>query len=113
TSNINHKQNVTSRLTLWFRPRDLTQLATIDIDHPYIKFEISYGISVNKRAWYDNTNALRLGYRPQDDSEIYAAEVLAREKPSGDAIAEAHQGGIFCTAEDVPNPAAPKKAKKN
>ena len=29
-------------------------------------------------------------------------------------IAELHQGGIFCTAEDVPNPAAPlkKKAKK-
>jgi len=27
----------------------------------------------------------------------------------GDAIAEAHQGGVFCTAEEVPNPAAPKR----
>jgi hypothetical protein len=27
-------------------------------------------------------------------------------------IAETHQGGIFCTAEDVPNPAAPKKIPK-
>ncbi|HZS66430.1 MAG TPA: NAD(P)-dependent oxidoreductase, partial [Burkholderiales bacterium] len=76
------------------------------------RFEIVYGISANKRAWYDNSNAYRLGYRPQDDSEIYADEVLAREKPSGDVIAETHQGGVFCTAEDVPNPAAPKKPAK-
>jgi uronate dehydrogenase len=77
------------------------------IDHPDIKFEIVYGISRNTRAWYDNSNAFRLGYRPEDDSEVYAAEVLAREKPSRDAIAEAHQGGTFCTAEAVANPAAP------
>jgi uronate dehydrogenase len=101
------------RLSIWFSPRDLAQLVRIGIDHPYIKFEIVYGISGNQRAWYDNSNAVRLGYRPQDDSEEYAAETLAREKPSGDPIAEAHQGGIFCTAEEVPNPAAPQtKAKK-
>ena len=63
---------------------------------------------------YQSASIVRLlGYRPQDDSEEYAAETLAREKPSGDPIAEAHQGGLFCTAEEVPNPAAPqKKAKK-
>jgi uronate dehydrogenase len=100
------------RLSIWFSPRDLAQLVRIGIEHPEIKFEIVYGISGNKRAWYDNSNAVRLGYRPQDDSEEFAAETLAREKPSDDPIAEAHQGGIFCTAEDVPNPAAPKKAVK-
>ncbi|HEU5177598.1 MAG TPA: hypothetical protein VFU24_09100, partial [Burkholderiales bacterium] len=63
----------------------------------------------NKRSWYDNSNAERLGYRPQDDSEPYAQEVLAKEKPSDNRIAETYQGGIFCTAEEVPNPAAPKK----
>ena len=110
--NVNPKPIDKRRLSLWFSPRDLAQLVAIGIEHPDIKFEIVYGISGNKRAWYDNSNAHRLGYRPQDDSEIYAAEVLAREKPSGDAIAEAHQGGVFCTAEEVPNPAAPKKTKK-
>jgi uronate dehydrogenase len=100
------------RLSIWFSPRDLAQLVSIGIDRPGIKFEIVYGISGNKRAWYDNSNAKRLGYQPQDDSEIYAPEVLAREKPSNDLIAETHQGGIFCTAEDVPNPAAPKKPAK-
>jgi uronate dehydrogenase len=100
------------RLSIWISPRDIAQLVSIGIDRPGIKFEIVYGISRNQRAWYDNSNAYRLGYQPQDDAETHAAEVLAREKPASDAIAEAHQGGIFCTAEEVPNPAAPKKKGK-
>ena len=98
--------------SIWFSPRDLAQLVSIGIDKPGIKFEIVYGISNNKRRWYDNANAERLGYRPQDDSETFAEEILAVEKPATDPIAEAHQGGIFCTAEDVPNPAAPQKKAK-
>ena len=92
------------RLSIWFSPRDLAQLVTIGIEHPGIRFEIVYGVSGNQRSWYDNSNAARLGYRPQDDSEEYAAEVLAREKP-GDPVAEMHQGGVFCAVEGVPNPA--------
>jgi uronate dehydrogenase len=108
--NVGPKPLDKRRLSLWFSPRDLAQLVSIGIDHPDIKFEIVYGVSGNKRSWYDNSNAVRLGYRPQDDSESYAAETLAKEPPATDAIAEAHQGGVFCTAEAVPNPAAPKKA---
>jgi uronate dehydrogenase len=99
------------RLAIWFSPRDLAQLVTIGIEHPDIKFEIVYGVSGNKRSWYDNSNAYRLGYKPQDDSEAWAAEILAKEKP-GDPTAELYQGGIFTVAEEVPNPAAPKKAAK-
>src|SRR6478672_9697399 len=95
------------RLSIWFSPRDLAQLVSIGIDHPGIKFEIVYGISRNKRAWYDNSNAYRLGYQPQDDSEVYAAEVLAMNEKPGDPVAELHQGGVFCAVEEVPNPAAP------
>lgn len=102
--NVNPKPIDKRRLSLWFSPRDLAQLVTIGIEHPDIRFEIVYGISANKRAWYDNSNAWRLGYRPQDDSEIFALEVLAREKP-GDPIAENCQGGVFCVEEEVPNPA--------
>ena len=98
------------RLSIWFSPRDLAQIS-IGIDRPGIKFEIVYGVSGNKRSWYDNSNAVRLGYQPQDDAETYAAETLAREKP-GDLVAELYQGGIFTVAEEVPNPAAPKKAPK-
>ncbi len=107
--NVNPRPIDKRRLSIWLSPRDLAQLVSIGIDHPGIKFEIVYGISRNTRAWYDNSNAFRLGYRPQDDSEAYAAEVQAREKPSGDAVAESHQGGTFCTAEAVANPAAPPR----
>ncbi len=102
------------RLSIWISPRDLAQLVSIGIDRPGIRFEIVYGISGNKRAWYDNSNAFRLGYQPQDDSEPYAEDVLRKEKPGGDPVAERYQGGVFCAVEEVPNPAAPKKpaAKK-
>jgi len=99
------------RLSIWLSPRDLAKLVAIGIDHPAIRFEIVYGVSGNKRGWYDNSNATRLGYQPEDDSEDYAAEVLAREKP-GDPRAEKFQGGTFVVAEEVPNPAAPKSAGK-
>jgi len=110
--NVNPKPIDKRRLSIWFSPRDLAQLVSIGIDRPGIKFEIVYGISGNTRAWYDNSNAVRLGYRPQDDAEAFAAEVLAAEKPATDMVAELHQGGVFCSAEAVPNPAAPVKAGK-
>jgi uronate dehydrogenase len=106
--NVNPAPLDKRRLSIWISPRDIAQLVSIGIDHPGIKFEIVYGVSGNKRSWYDNSNAARLGYRPQDDSEPYAPQIVAKEKPSDNAIAEVHQGGIFCTAEEVPNPAAPK-----
>jgi uronate dehydrogenase len=108
--NVNPAPLDKRRLSLWISPRDIAQLVSIGIDHPGIRFEIVYGVSANRRNWYDNSNAERLGYRSQDDSEPYAEEILRKEKPGTDAIAEAHQGGIFCTAEEVPNPAAPRRS---
>jgi len=94
------------RLSIWISPRDLAQLIGIGLEHPDIGFEIVYGASDNARGWWDNTNAHRLGYRPHDRSEDYAAEVLrAHPATTGDAIADAHQGGAFCTSEMVENPA--------
>ena len=102
--NVNERPIDKRRLSIWISPRDLAQLVTIGIEHPSIRFEIVYGISGNTRAWYDNSNAARLGYKPQDDSEEYAAEVLAREKPATDQRAETYQGGTFVTAERVELP---------
>jgi uronate dehydrogenase len=102
--NVNPRPIDKRRLSIWLSPRDLAQLVTIGIEHPEIRFEIVYGASGNKRSWYDNSNAVRLGYSPADDSEDYAAEVLAREKP-GHPRGELFQGGLFVHAEDVKNPA--------
>ena len=50
----------------------MAQLVILGIERPDLHFEIVYGISNNARAWFDNANARRLGYRPQDRSEMYA-----------------------------------------
>ncbi len=97
--NVNPRPVDKRRLSIWISPRDLAQLVTIGIEHPDIRFEIVYGVSGNRRSWYDNSNAQRLGYRPQDDSEQWAAEVLAREPPAADPRTEEFQGGTFVAAD--------------
>jgi uronate dehydrogenase len=72
---------------------------TIGIEHPDIRFEVVYGVSGNQRSWYDNSNAERLGYKPKDDSEGQAKEVLAAEKADADPRAELYQGGTFVVIE--------------
>jgi len=109
--NVNPKPIDKRRLSIWLSPRDLAQLVSIGIDHPDIRFEIVYGVSGNKRSWYDNSNAFRLGYKPQDDGERFASEVLPKEKP-GDPRAEMYQGGTFVVVEEVPNPAAERQGAK-
>lgn len=108
--NVNPAPIDKRRLSIWLSPRDLAQLVSIGIEHADIRFEIVYGVSNNTRSWYDNSNAYRLGYKPVDDSEVYAAEVLAKEKP-GDPIGEIYQGGAFTHVEAVPNPAPLPRTK--
>jgi len=110
--NVNPAPVDKRRLSLWLSPRDLAQLVRIGVDHPDIRFEIVYGVSGNKRSWYDNSNAERLGYKPQDDSESYAADVLSREKPPADALSELYQGGTFVAAEIGGDPNRPRPKLK-
>ena len=108
--NVNPRPVDKRRLSIWISPRDLAQLVAIGIEHPGIRFEIVYGVSDNARSWYDNSNAVRLGYRPVDRAEDYAAEVLAAEKP-GDPMVERFQGGTFVRAELGGDPFKPPPAR--
>lgn len=90
------------RLAIWQSPRDFVQLVRIGLEHPDIRHEIVYGMSDNKRAWWNNENALRLGYRPMDRSEDFAEAVLQKDPgPSGDPRVDLNQGGPFCIAEVI------------
>lgn len=91
------------RLAIWISVRDLAQLVRIGLDHPDVKNTIVYGMSDNKRAWWDNAEAARLGYRPMDRSEDYAAESLANDHTdmTGNPQADLNQGGEFCIAEKM------------
>ena len=97
-------QNVRD-LAIWLSPRDFVQLIGIGLETPGLHHEIVYGMSDNARAWWDNANARRLGYRPQDRAEDHAAAVMAADRgPSGDHRIDHHQGGHFCTAESMQMP---------
>ncbi len=87
------------RLSIWISPRDMAQLCRIGLENPEIRYEIVFGVSDNDRTFYDNANAYRLGYKPQDCSEDYAAKVLAADLLTDpDNPAEIYQGGTFVTA---------------
>jgi len=88
------------RLSIWVSPRDLVQLMRIGLEHPDVHFEVVYGVSDNARAWYDNSNAFRLGYAPADRAEDYAKEATEADLAlAPDPIGEQFQGGGFCTME--------------
>ena len=97
--NVNHAPIDRRRLGIWISARDMAQLVTIGIERPKLHFEVVYGISDNKRAWFDNANARRLGYKPQDQSEKYAKEVIQRDGLPGTSPADIYQGGTHCMSE--------------
>ncbi|WP_144635986.1 NAD-dependent epimerase/dehydratase family protein [Bordetella genomosp. 13] len=65
-------------------------LFTPDVGHTVV-----YGMSANRKVWWDNRHAARLGYAPRDTSEIYRAKVEARPAPAPDDPAMTLQGGKF------------------
>jgi uronate dehydrogenase len=62
-------------LSTWLSPGDLARLVTACLTSPELGFAVVYGVSRNRRGWWDLEPGRRLGYEPQDDSEVYASEV--------------------------------------
>ena len=92
-------------LSTWISERDLIQLVCIGIEAPNLHFSVVYGISGNDRAWWDNTTAYEMGYKPEDNSETYAAEILSRDKSEDvDEIARQFQGGDLASVDFDGNP---------
>lgn len=84
----------------WLSDDDFVQLVERAVDTPVTGLAIVYGISDNDRSPVDNTGAKFIGFRPKDNAEIYAAEVLANSPPV-DPRDPAHMchGGPFASVE--------------
>jgi uronate dehydrogenase len=88
------------RLSIWLKPEDLVQLCRIGLEHPAVHFEILYGASFNERAWWDNSRAYALGYRPTGKAEDFRAHAMAEQaKLATDPVGDFYQGGAFCSME--------------
>jgi uronate dehydrogenase len=68
-------------LGTWLSYDDLIQLVQRAIDTPVTGFSVVYGVSDNDRAPVDNSKAHHLGFRPKDNAEQFAEQVLAEAPP--------------------------------
>lgn len=84
----------------WLSYDDLIQLVQRCVETPVTGFSVIYGVSNNDRAPVDNAKASFLGYRPRDNAEQFAADVLANE-PAMDPQDPGHMchGGPFASVE--------------
>lgn len=85
-------------LATWLSYDDLERLVVASLTAPVVGHTVIYGVSDNTATWWDNTAARHLGYRPQDSSERFRAQLQARQ-PTLDTTdpAVVHQGGGFVT----------------
>ena len=99
----------------WLSYPDLIHLVERAIDTPVTGFSIIYGVSNNDRSPVDNSKAAFLGYRPKDNAEQFAAQILAAAKPQdpqdpavmrhGGPYAAIGLGESALTAMNIPNDA--------
>ncbi len=83
-------------LSSWLSHDDLERLIVAALTAPVVGHSIVYGMSDNRSAWWDNTPSRHIGYRPQDSSEPWRAEVEARQPAVDPTRPEARcQGGGF------------------
>jgi uronate dehydrogenase len=84
-------------LSTWLSPDDAGRLFEACLSAPEPGFRVLYGVSANTRGgWVSLDEARALGYRPRDDAEAYAAEVIAASgEPDPDDPVLSFLGGEF------------------
>jgi len=84
----------------WLSYDDLIQLVTRAIDTPTTGFSIVYGVSNNDRSPVNNSGAAFLGYRPKDNAEQFAPDILAAEPPADPQDpGQMYHGGPFAKVD--------------
>ncbi|KIF73914.1 NAD-dependent dehydratase [Streptomyces sp. 150FB] len=85
-------------LSVWMSPDDGARLFHAALTAPDVGHSVVYGSSANTRIWWDLSGAKALGYEPQDDSEPYAAQLVAEQGELDPGNPDhAHLGGHFTT----------------
>jgi uronate dehydrogenase len=82
----------------WISHRDMAELARCCVSAPSFHFLVLYGVSANTRGRWGRDDAAaraRIGYVPQDDAEVFAAEIEGIAPAPGSVAARFH-GGVVC-----------------
>lgn len=88
-------------LSTWLSPDDCARLFEACLSAEKPGYRIVYGVSANTRGgWVSLDGARELGYQPQDDAEVFAAELTAeRGELSPDDELFRYLGGGFTFAK--------------
>lgn len=85
-------------LATWLSPDDGTRLVEACLSAPSPGFRVVWGVSRNTRRWWSLAEGEALGYRPRDDAEVYAPELLAGTEPDVAEPVHHRVGGAFTEA---------------
>lgn len=83
-------------LSTWISFRDLVHLVDIGLKSQKLHCSVVYGVSKNKRSWWNNSSAYKLGYKPKDNAENYLSHIVTKNE-SKDKIALKFHGGVFAS----------------
>jgi uronate dehydrogenase len=82
-------------MSTWLSYRDLTSLVEKSLFTPDVGHLVVYGVSANRNVWWDNSAAARLGFVPQDSSEVFRDKVEAQPPVAATDPNAIYQGGAF------------------
>ena len=83
-------------LATWLSYDDTERLVMAALTAPVVGHTVMYGVSDNTLTWWDNTSARHVGFRPQDSSEAFRAEIEQRQGAIDHSDpATRYQGGAF------------------
>lgn len=94
-------------LSTWLGPDDMEHLMMRCIEAPKVGCMAVWGVSNNARSYWDQTGAEPLGYRPTQNAETYAAEILSQENPLNE-VGRKFQGGSFAAHDYTPPERRPR-----
>lgn len=94
-------------LSTWLGPDDMEHLMMRCIEAPKIGCMAVWGVSNNARSYWDQTGAEPLGYRPTQNAEDFAAEILSQENPLNE-VGRKFQGGSFASHDYTPPERRPR-----
>jgi uronate dehydrogenase len=85
-------------LATWLSPDDAARLVEAALTAPSPGFQVVWGVSANTRNWWSLEGARALGYDPQDDAEVFAERLLAKDGQLPAAAPELRRvGGRYTT----------------
>jgi uronate dehydrogenase len=94
-------------LATWLSFDDLSRLVVRCLRTDTVGCSVVWGVSNNRRmTWWRNDARGRLGWRPQDSADAFAAQLAS--KISNDPVEERYMGGGYCASGYTRSAPAPQ-----